>query len=339
MSRTQLGFSRRVFAAGVGGAAAAVVGFRVSSAAQEATPAPLVEHYDVTGVVHRFSVGDFQCLAVSDGSALNNDPNDVLNYYGLLFGVSDPDEVQAALDAGGYDVNNLVRQDTPVLIDAGDQLVLIDTGFGAALGGALLSNLEGEGIAAEDIDIVIATHGHPDHIGGNVDEAGAPTFANARYVMAQEEWDFWTDTARVEQSIPNEVVRDVVLGFVEAQMLPLSDQYDVIGFEEEITPGVTSIATPGHTPGHMSVLVQSGEEKLWVVGDAITHPVNLPHPELVGFSDTDPGMAADTRQDLLQRMTDEGGLGLFFHFDPFPGLGHVSADGNAWRWNPVANEA
>ncbi len=299
--------------------------------------APLVEHYDVTGWVHPFAVGEFECLAVSDGSSLNTDPNDPFNFFDLVFGTSPPEDIQAALDAGGYNRGNVIRQDTFVLVQTGNEAVLIDTGFGAALGGALMSNLEGAGIEPGDIDVVITTHGHPDHIGGNVDESGAPTFPNARYVMAEEEWNFWADTALVERAYPNAAISEGVLAFVNAQMLPLADRYDLIGFDEEIVPGMISIATPGHTPGHMSVLVQSNGESLWIGGDFAGHPVGMRNPSFAGVADAVPEQVEATRRRMFQRLA-QGGLAHFGHFDPFPGLGHVSADGNAWLWEPIADD-
>lgn len=331
--------SRRDFAiaTGTGLVAASLPG---ATKAQESTPAPapLVEYYDVTGWVHPFAVGEFECLAVSDSSSLNNDPNDPFNFFDLVFGTSPPAELQAVLDAAGYDRGNVIRQDTFVLVQTGSQVVLIDTGIGAGLGGALVSNLKGAGIEPGDIDVVITTHGHPDHIGGNVDETGAPTFPNARYVMSEKEWEFWADSTLVERAYPNPAISGGVLAFANAQLVPIADQYDLIGFDEEIVPGITSLESPGHTPGHMSLIVQSGNEQVWVAGDFAAHPLDIPNPWISGYADVDPEILEATRTRLYQRLADEGSLAIFGHFDPFPGLGHVSADGNAWVWEPLPGQ-
>jgi glyoxylase-like metal-dependent hydrolase (beta-lactamase superfamily II) len=336
MSVHQPTSSRREFAIAACGAVTATAGFRVAGSAQDATPAALVEHFDVTGRVHRFTIGDFACLAISDGSSINTEPHDLMNFYSLIFGASPPEDVDAAFDTSGYDVDRLVRQDTCVLVNTGDQFVLIDTGIGAAFGGALLSNLDGVGVSPEDIDVVITTHCHPDHIGGNVDDSGALAFPNARYVIGEEEWNFWSDDSNVEQNVPNAQLVEMLLGFVHAQVTSIAERYERIPADAEILPGISVIDSRGHTPGHLSVLVESGDEKLLIGGDFATHPVVMQVPSLAGFADMDAGDMEATRRRLFQRIADEGGAALFSHFDPFPGLGAVAAHGETWRWEAIS---
>jgi glyoxylase-like metal-dependent hydrolase (beta-lactamase superfamily II) len=226
------------------------------------------------------------------------------------------------------------------VIDTGEHLVLVDTGVGPGLApgeGILLDNLREAGIAPEDIDVVINTHGHGDHIGGNADAEGNPVYANARYVMSQEDWDFWTDEPRVQEMIPIPDLSELFLMFVRAHMAPLEEHFDLIGYDEEIVPGITSIAAQGHTPGHMALRVESEGETLWIGGDFVSHAVNLPHPDFVGVPDVEPERMIETRKRLLGRIAEEGGLTTFYHVGPFPSVGQVVADGDVWQWEPVAD--
>lgn len=330
--------SRRRFTTGMvaTGLAIGAVGQRLGPVtAQEASPtASPVSQPDMTGAVFPFQVGTFSCHAISDGVSVFTDP------LAFVFAGTPPEEATQALVEAGLDPTVILVHHTATLIDTGDHLVLVDTGLGPGIApgeGVLLDNLRGAGIVPEDIDTVIITHGHGDHIGGNADADGNPTFANARYVMSQEDWDFWTDEPRVEEMIPVAEFRELLLSFVRAHMTPLEDHFELIGYEEEIVPGITSIAAQGHTPGHMALRVESEGEVLWIGGDFAAHQVTLPHPDFVGLPDVEPERMVETRMRLLERIADEGALATFYHFGPFPSVGHVVADGEAWRWEPVAD--
>jgi glyoxylase-like metal-dependent hydrolase (beta-lactamase superfamily II) len=331
------GISRRNALAGAAGVAAAVtLRLSGSAGAQDASPVPSpVAQPDMTGAVYPFQIGAFSCLAVSDGASVITDPLD------FVFAGSPREEAEQALVDAGESPAAIVSHHTATLIDTGEQLVLVDTGVGPGMApgeGLLVENLRGEGIAPEDIDVVIITHGHGDHIGGNADVDGNPVFTNARYVMSREDWDFWTDEPRVEEMIPVADFRELLLSFVRAHMIPLEEQFDLIGYDEEIVPGITSIAAQGHTPGHMALRIESEGEILWIGGDFVTHPITLPHPDFIGLPDVEPERMIETRKRLLGRVADEGGLATFYHLGPFPSVGHVVADGGAWRWEPVADD-
>jgi len=221
-----------------------------------------------------------------------------------------------------------------VVVDTGEHRVLVDTG-GDGLGpntGKLLQNLQAERISPRDIDTVILTHGHPDHIGGNTVDGSESAFPNARFVMWKDEWDFWT-SERAELEL-DEHVREVLLKFARKNLPPIQSQLDLIDHETEIVPGIKAVAAPGHTPGHMALAIASGGEQLLYISDAVLHPIHLEQPEWYAAVDFAPEQVVATRHRLLNRAAGEKALVLAFHF-PFPGLGHVIQKEEAWQWQPV----
>jgi glyoxylase-like metal-dependent hydrolase (beta-lactamase superfamily II) len=212
--------------------------------------------------------------------------------------------------------------------------VLVDTGADGldANTGRLLRNLQAEGIAPGDIDTVILTHGHPDHIGGNTDAEGKPAFSKARYVMWKDEWDFWTsEKANLKLG---EHGKEVLLQFARTNLPPIQGQLDLIDHETEIVPGIRVVAAPGHTPGHMAVAIFSRGEQLLCISDAVLHPIHLEQPEWHAATDFAPDQVTATRRRLLHTAAAENALVLAFHF-PFPGLGHIVHGEKGWQWQPV----
>jgi glyoxylase-like metal-dependent hydrolase (beta-lactamase superfamily II) len=210
---------------------------------------------------------------------------------------------------------------TCYLVRSQAQLVLVDTGIGPsgtpmadATGatGDLPTRLRAKGVSPEDVTVVFLTHIHPDHIGWNITR-GQPTFPRARYLVHQADWEAWQSSE----------VRAIFGGFPEL-VEPLRDLgvLDLLSGECAISADLSTLHTPGHTPGSQSLLISSAGERALIVGDAISVPTHVTHPEWPYVFDMHMEVAADTRRDLLERLEAEGMPFASSHF-PAPGFGKV----------------
>ncbi len=211
------------------------------------------------------------------------------------------------------------------LLRDGGQTVLVDAGNGPEAGGKLLEELSEAGVSLDSIDTVIFTHLHGDHTGWNLDRAtGAPRFPRARYLVPQADWDHY----RTRDPRPRSFERDVV---------PLEATGKMVLFEGEHTvgPSLTAIPTPGHTPGHSSVVISSNGAKGLILGDVVLSPIDTELPELKNTFDWDHAIAQDTRLKMLKRLSDDGSLVGASHVAA-PGLGKFVRAGDRTRWEPMA---
>ena len=279
--------------------------------------------------IYRFKVGTFECMAVSDGT---------FDYPDHSFFVNAPKErLEQVLLEHNIQPGVITAPWTCLLINTGQQRVLVDTGGGAGLVpsvGKLLPNLEAEGIKPVDIDTVILTHGHPDHIGGNTDAEGKSAFSNARYVMWKDEWEFWRSEPDLAQLEVAEELKQLMLMLARKNLPPIQGQVDLIDREREILPGIQTIAAPGHTPGQMALAISSGREQLLYISDAVLYPIHLQQPDWYPAFDLAREQAMATKRQLMDRAAAEKVLVIACHF-PFPGIGRVIQKGERWQWQPI----
>jgi len=280
-----------------------------------------------------FQIGTFDCIVVSDGEVTYSDP-------AHIFFVNAPKKrLKHVLREHNLDIERwrqYVSTYSSLLINTGQHKVMVDTGAGALepTTGRLIPNLKAEGMAPDDIDTIILTHGHPDHIGGNTSSQGKPTFPNARHIMWKDEWDFWTSDPNLAKLNVDESIKEALTKFAHNNLLPIQGQLDLLDHETEIVPGIRAIAASGHTPGHMAVEVTSGNEQLLHVSDAVLHQIHLEQPDWYSVFDLAPEQAVTTRHQLLTRAVDKKALVLASHF-PFPSLGYVVRKGEGWWWQPM----
>lgn len=306
------------------------LGGQPSTALAQAEPA--VERATPTNATaYRFSVGDYSAMVVSDGT---------LTFpVGFFVPNVDPDAAAAALEDNFLATDNVLAHLNVLYLETDEHRVLIDSGAGNTFGptvGYLASNLEAVGIDPDTVDTIILTHAHPDHIGGILNDDGEPVFANASYYISEPEWDFWTaPTVEMPNTLVDEDTQATLIGVAQQWLGAIADRTTRFALGDEIIPGVVSVPSVGHTPGQSSYLITSGDDSLLATGDVFfSDPLNLENPDWEVVFDTDPQAGVETRKALLDSVVGDRRKLLVPHM-PFPGLGHVRAQGDAYGWEPI----
>jgi glyoxylase-like metal-dependent hydrolase (beta-lactamase superfamily II) len=202
------------------------------------------------------------------------------------------------------------------------------------LGTSFLRDMTAAGFAPDTIDTVLCTHLHVDHVGWNtrlVDGRWVPTFTKARYLFARKEWEHWSALAKMpapygdETATPDDVLGDSVRPIIDAGLA------DLVETDHRLTDEVRLQPTPGHTPGHVSVCIESGGELALITGDLMHHPIQCAEPERAVNFDSEPDLARATRKTFLACCVRDKALVLGTHFAA-PTAGHVVPFGDAWRF-------
>lgn len=283
--------------------------------------------------IYRHKLGDFEITQITDGAFKRPASN------GLVVNVS-KEQAIAATEAAYFQKDQVVIPLNPVLINTGSKLVLIDTGGGptnyvrsnGAIG-QLHTNMAAAGIDRNAIDIVIITHFHVDHISGLRTADGGLAFPNAEIKVPSVEWDFWMNDANAEKASP---YNKGAWAIPKGPFAGLANKVTKYEAGKEVAPGITSVATPGHTPGHTSFVVASGSARVLVQSDVTQIPqIFLRNPDWHSEYDNDPNLAVQTRRKFHDMALAEKALVIGFHF-PFPSTGYVEKAGNGYRLVPIA---
>ena len=229
--------------------------------------------------------------------------------------------------------NRLVLSMHSLILECGDQTVMVDTCIGNdkqrnyprwnLMQGDFLQKFAAAGFSTEQIDTVLCTHMHVDHVGWNtrlVDGRWEPTFANADYLFAEDEWQHWKD----EEQEYGPVIEDSVQPIFDAGKAVL------VGQSHRVSDEINLVPTPGHTPGHVSVHIRSRGEEAIITGDMIHHPCQIKHPHWSSLADHDEQLAAQTRQGFVEQYTEQPVLIIGTHFAG-PTAGHIVRDGDTFR--------
>ncbi|WP_068115504.1 MBL fold metallo-hydrolase [Tropicimonas marinistellae] len=280
-----------------------------------AAPLPaLAQDAPMTGPTSKartFKVGDMTVTTLLAGTAARDEPQ-------TIFGLNvDPDEFAAVSEANFIGTDMAQFYFTPTVVRTGGNTILFDTGLNPD---AITAALAEAGLSPDDITHVVLTHMHGDHIGGLMTES-TPTFSNAAYVTGQAEFDHWAAAG-------NE-------GF-DAKVKPLAEKMSFLGDGDAVASGVTAMAAFGHTPGHMTYMLESGGAQLLLAADLANHYVwSLAYPDWEVRFDMDKAAAAASRRKILGMLAADRVPVVGYHL-PFPAAGFVETRDDGFRFVPVS---
>ena len=295
---------------------------------------PAAMQGEMQPTVYRFKFGGFEIANIMDSKVVRE------GLHPIFGGNQQADAAQELARANHIDTIRFEHPFIPTVVNTGRQLVLFDTGNGALRreheqlrsrlpDGHLVPRLAQAGYKAEDIDVVVITHGHPDHIGG-LTEGGKPIFPKARYVFGATEFDFWRRGENVREA--RKFNRELFMRICQ----PLADRSTFIKPGEEVVPGVRSVDAAGHSIGMMAYHIESESKRLLVWADTCIHYVMaIQRPEWPADVDDDKDMAVATRKRILDMVATDELLVAGFHM-PFPGVGYVENGAAGYRWVPVS---
>ena len=287
---------------------------------------------------YRYKVGSIEITVVTDGA------NTFKFTDGHLTNKTRAD-LNAALEAVHYPKDHITTPYNPIVVNTSDKLVVIDTGTGEAayerskgVTGQFQTNLKAAGIDRNAVDMVIISHFHGDHINGLITPDKKLAYPNAEILVPAGDWKFFMDDGEMSRATGDRM-KGVFAG--------ARNVFDAIGRKvtpyepgKEIAPGITAVATHGHTPGHTSHIIASGNGKVYVQADVTHVPyVHVRNPGWHAFYDQDPSMAEATRRKVYDMLAAEKMMVQGFHY-PFPSLAYIEKSGTGYRevmvpWSPT----
>jgi glyoxylase-like metal-dependent hydrolase (beta-lactamase superfamily II) len=275
---------------------------------------------------YRHAVGGFEVIALNDG---------MLDIPVGMFLGADPAEAGKLLAARSLPSDKSPTAINAFLVNTGDKLVVIDSGsLMGPSAGRFAANLAAFGIDPASVDVVAMTHVHPDHFGGLLTADRKIAFPKAQFVISEADTKFWLDESTAAKAPADakpffDMARANVSPYIAAGNVKfITDGQDVV-------PGVTAHAAPGHTPGHTMYRVTSGSDTLLIWGDIIhSFALQFAHPDWAIAFDVEPPKAIATRQKVFDMVATDK-LTIAGAHVPFPGIGHVSRSGAAYAYEPL----
>lgn len=275
----------------------------------------------------RYKLGDYEVTTINDGFF-------VRPVAGFVKNAMD-DDVKQAIEEAHLPGDGVFIPFTTLVVNTGDKLILLDSGngdSGAPTSGTWMANFKAAGFDPKDVDAVVISHFHGDHINGLRLKDGTAVFPNAEIMVPSTEWAFWMDDAKMNAA--PDPMKGAFNG-VRRVFAPVAK--DVKQFEagKEVIKGINAVAAPGHTPGHTAFFIQSGDSKLMYLADTTNNPFLFArNPDWQAIFDMNGDEAAATRKKLLDMASSEESRVHFYHA-PFPGSGFISKESKGYDFTPV----
>jgi glyoxylase-like metal-dependent hydrolase (beta-lactamase superfamily II) len=282
---------------------------------------------------YRYKVGSLEVTVATDGArSFDLTPSYVVNVP--------IEDVRKALEAAYMPSNRMIHHYAPIVINTGGKLVVIDTGGGPGAYkstkgelGQFTENLVAAGIDPKSIDMVVISHFHGDHVNGLLDSNNKLAFPKAEVPVPEVEWKFWMDDGEMSRASAGRMA-----GLFKNNRRifdALGRKVTPYGWGKEVAPGILPVATTGHSIGHTSFVVSTGNSAVYVQSDVTNKPdLFARHPDWGAAFDQDPNAAVATRRKVYDMLAADRLLVQGFHY-PFPGLGRVEKAGNAYRVIPA----
>lgn len=274
----------------------------------------------------RYKLGAFELTVIADSEAFIDGP------FPIIGANATEDEVRALMRDNLLPETRYQPGFSPLVLNTGRELVLFDTGNGEngfvprPNGGWLAAGLAPAGIRAEDIDVVVLSHGHPDHVGGLM-EGGRPLFPNARYAISAIEYDYWAPEGKHTGDL------EKFAAVFRTNTKAIADRFTFLKPGDAVVPGVTAIEAYGHTPGHLNFRIESAGQAIYFWGDCAHHQVaSLARPDWHCVFDNDKEQGAATRKRVYDMLATERIAVIGYHM-PFPSVGYIERQGpSGYRW-------
>ena len=309
--------SRRQLLAGA--SAAAAVGL-AGTASPVMAKAPMINAQ--APAFYRFQLGTIEATVVSDGPLSIGDPKNT-------FRGPTAEQIGRMMTDHFLPTDNVVLDQNALVINTGDKLAVFETGMSSVKRndamGRLVTSIKQAGIDPNDIDAVIPTHAHIDHIGGIMAQDGSRNFPNAQIYISQADLEFWTDDKRLGTPAEGSALA------AKKNLLPNRDRIVFYKDGQDVIPGVQAMHTPGHTVGHTCFVINSGGKSLFLTGDLMHHVILIEQPRMEVAFDTDPGQGIQTRIRVMDMLSTQQMMALVYHL-PWPGLGHFAKQGDGFQF-------